>query len=379
MISLRRTVLIVGMVHLVLAVVVSYKFNWHISGLIRINFSSAQMRQELMSPDLVVLTQSTGFDGKEHYFVAVDPFPGPGYPTPYRLKRILYPLASHIIACGKREWLPAAMFIVNLLAVLAGTLFIGKTLQCAGRPPVWAIIYGLSIGEIVGLKYSLTSPLALGLAAGGMYFWHRNRAIASAVFFSLSLLSNEYTLVIPVILALNGFFLEKQRVRAMILAASPLPWIAYVFFITRLYTQRAVTDAGAIFAPPLQGIIDIIHHLNVTPPWRHFFYNDVAPLIFAGIVAMIVISQILRLKNGIAPYPLLVLYYIAFALFLKEDCWRIINISRYLSAVFPLMIMGAMTNPNRIEKILAAGSILFSLLAIIGVLVEPRVPFILWH
>lgn len=376
--TVGQTVLAAALVHLVLAVCVAWKFDWNISGLIRMNAGSARARSTEMIDGMVVLTQSTGFDGKESYFVAVDPFPDRDYKVPYRLKRILYPFAAHVLAFGHRTLLPWTMFLVNYAAILLGTFFLARLLADAGRPPVLALIYGVSIGEITGLKYSLTSPLALALAVAGIFAWRRGRAWVAAACFALSLLSNEYTLVIPLALAAAAF-LQGRRRHAIVLAASLLPWVAYLVYIVTRYTAHAVSDAAEVFDGPFQGVMDIIRHIDTTLPWRKFVYSDLAPLIFLVILVIIAATQAGKLKEGIlAPFPLLILYYFVFAVFLKEDCWRIINISRYLSPVFPLMMMSWIERESRLDRLCIAASLLFSLAAVAGVVVEPRVPFAIW-
>ncbi|MEW6365249.1 MAG: hypothetical protein AB1714_11515 [Acidobacteriota bacterium] len=377
-VSVRHTTVMVACVHVLLATVIASKFDWHVSGFIRINRASAALNADRMTDGLVVLTQSTGFDGKENYFVAVDPFPGPEYAVPYRLKRILYPLLSHVLALGRRDLLPLTMLVINLIAVTAGTCAIAATLQLLRRPPAFAIVYGLSIAEIVGVKYSLTTPLSLSLACAGIYLFYRKRPVFSAACFSLSLLSNEYTLVIPLGLAIASLARREWKT-ALILAASPLPWAAYLLFVAVHYSARAVTDAAEVFAAPFQGILDVIRHLNPALPWRQFVYHDVAPLLFVGVVAVITITQLLKLRKGLAVCPLLILYYVVFALFLKEDCWRIINISRYLSPVFPLLLLSLDDEPGSWDLLSVSTAGAFSLVSIAGILVEPRVPFLLWH
>lgn len=377
--TLLRTLVVAGLFHVAVATVVSYKFDWHISGLIRFNLETADAHADKVEPGIVALTQSTGFDGKEHYLVAVDPFPDRTYPTPYRLKRILYPLASFALACGRKPWLPFTMFAVNLLAVLAGTFFLGRILQIAHRPPILALIYSASIGEIVGVKYSLTTPLALAFAIGGVYFWRKGRPWSSAAFFSLSLLANEYTLLIPFFLGAHGLIVQRRWRESLALVAAPLVWGSYLLFIVHRYTVRAVSDASAVLAPPLEGILALIRHMDPSPPWRHFIYADITPLVIAALAIIVAVSQLRRLVVSPSPYPLMILSYLALSLFLKEDAWRMINISRYLSAVFPLMLVGSVENPTRGERLAGILSVGLSVASFVGILVEPRVPFILWR
>ncbi len=375
--SVRQTVVVTALLHLMIATVVSYKFGWHLSGLVRMNAGSAEARAHAMSPGMVVLTNSTGFDGKENYFVAVDPFPGRDYEVPYRLKRILYPLTAHLLALGDRRYLPIAMFAVNLIAIAAGAWFLARALAFAGQPPAFALVYSASIGEIIGVKYSLTTPLSTALAAAGLYFWLRKRTVPASICFALSLLANEYTLVIPLALAAHSLF-RREWARAAILAVSPAPWAAYLLYIVTRYSGRAVTDAAEVFAGPFQGLLDIVRHLDSSVPWPRFCYSDLSPLLFFGLVMLIASLQIVKLRSAFLPYTLLIVYYIVFSIFLKEDCWRIINISRYLSPIFPLLVAGAIEQPHKWDRPLAAATLVFSALSLAGIILEPRVPFVIW-
>jgi hypothetical protein len=107
---------------------------------------------------------------------------------------------------GNAAVVPYMMAIVNILAVVGGTLAIAFFLRRHGMPPAFALVYGLFPGMVLAVLRDLTEPLAFGLAAGGLVAFtprSKRRLLLSAVLFGLAMLTRETVALFPAILALG--------------------------------------------------------------------------------------------------------------------------------------------------------------------------------
>jgi hypothetical protein len=148
-----------------------------------------------------------GYDGQFYYFLAVDPAHGKDYMDAPGViySRIGYPLASRALSAGDPALVPYMMVLVNILAVVGGTLAVAFFLRRHGLPPGLALLYGLYPGLMLSVLRDLTEPLAFGLAAAALLVFDarsKRRLLASAGLFGLAMLTRETVALFPAILAL---------------------------------------------------------------------------------------------------------------------------------------------------------------------------------
>ena len=181
-----------------------------------------------------------GYDGQFEYFLALDPrrahlymdLPG------YRYSHILYPMLARAVSLGRPDWVPAALILINLLAVTAGTYFVARLLVRSGRPAPLALLYATFPGMVLAFETDVSEPLAYALVALGLLLigdWHNRRAVTlSALTFALAALTRESTLVIPVAVALVHLA-GRERVAlgraGGFVAIAALPYAAWTAFL----------------------------------------------------------------------------------------------------------------------------------------------------
>src|SRR5207253_844339 len=89
-----------------------------------------------------------GYDGQFYYFLAVDPKHGRDYMDEPGViySRIGYPMTVRALSAGNASVIPYMMVIVNILAVVGGTLAVAFFMRRHGLPPAFALLYGLFPG-----------------------------------------------------------------------------------------------------------------------------------------------------------------------------------------------------------------------------------------
>src|SRR5579862_6363194 len=106
---------------------------------------------------------AVGYDGQYYFGLAADPAHAHDYmgiESGIVYSRVGYPALIAASTVGDVSAMPYAMIVINLLAVIAGTLAVGWWLVGRGLPPWPAALYGLFPGLIFCVIRDLTEPLA---------------------------------------------------------------------------------------------------------------------------------------------------------------------------------------------------------------------------
>ncbi len=163
--------------------------------------------------------QSTlGYDGQYYYAIAADPAHAHNYlpqgNAGYLYSRPFYPFLSRVVSGGSLSALPYGMLIVNVVAILAGTLVVCLWLRRRGVSPWFALLYGLWPGMVYATFRDLSEPLAFALVAVGVFVFDAastRRIVAAAVILALALLTRET--VFPFVVAVSATLLLADRRR----------------------------------------------------------------------------------------------------------------------------------------------------------------------
>jgi hypothetical protein len=163
--------------------------------------------------------QGTGYDGQFSYYMALD-FTNARYymdlPA-YRYSRLLYPVVARAAALGDPSRIPAAMIVINWLAIGLCTLALAAWLRRRSCSPWLALVVGLYPGLLLGVQRDLTEPLAYALVAAGIYLFDyggERRLLWSGIVFGLAGLARQTTIVFPLCL-LGATLLAGDRRRPL--------------------------------------------------------------------------------------------------------------------------------------------------------------------
>jgi hypothetical protein len=108
---------------------------------------------------------SEGYDGQFNYYIAMDPSPhsvAPRLDAPaYRYQRILVPLIARAAAFANPHAIPWTLVALNLAYHIAAVMILAKMLLRRSGPTWAALLFGLWVGLVAGVRLDLTEPLAL--------------------------------------------------------------------------------------------------------------------------------------------------------------------------------------------------------------------------
>ena len=120
---------------------------------------------QLAHEHIYIFPASGGYDGQAYHYIAHDPLyrngiglfvDSPG--TRYR--RILLPGLAYLLALGQQDWIDISYFVCNLAFLFAGTWFLSRLVDRAGRNPWLSVLYLLVPSTVISLD-RLTVDLAL--------------------------------------------------------------------------------------------------------------------------------------------------------------------------------------------------------------------------
>jgi hypothetical protein len=210
-------------------------------------------------------TSEAGYDGQFALFIALDPADAASSidKPAYRYSHILYPIAARTVALGNDDWVPAAMVIVNVLAVFFGTLALGLILRRERQPVWWSASFGLFPGALVAFDRDLGDLLAYALVAVGVLAlrWGTpRRVLLAGAVFALAALARESTLFFPAVLSLIHVAAAGPNRRRRLGEAAGLALVAAapyggwrMFILVWLGADHSVPSGLAPF--PLAGLI----------------------------------------------------------------------------------------------------------------------------
>jgi hypothetical protein len=176
-----------------------------------------------------ILTPDYGLDGQQFYVVAAT-FPHARDAMPYvdhiryRFRRILFPML--VSPFGQGPTLVWAMFGLNLLAIGAAAIALGRLADRLGGSPFFGVLVAITPALIESLQGSLGDALAFALALWAVVMWRRS-IVAAVVLFTLAALTRETTLIA----AAACFVVGDARQRRWLLIP-PAIWAAWAVIIT---------------------------------------------------------------------------------------------------------------------------------------------------
>jgi hypothetical protein len=208
----------------------------------------------------------TGYDGQFVYYLARDgaaAIPRLDNP-PYRLQRILLPVALRLLSFGRPQAMPWALIAMNLAAVAATAGVLAGWLRGQGLSPGYGLLYPLYVGTLMAYSRNLIEPLAFLLAAAGAVAWLRNRRGWAVALLALAALAKETALLFPMALAaaeaaglLRGPrpALRTTALRVAPLISAALPALAWALVLRAHFGVWPTAAGPHIGQVPLAGIL----------------------------------------------------------------------------------------------------------------------------
>jgi len=134
-----------------------------------------------------------GYDGQMYYYIALDPLNAwRNLDTSARYDRILFPMASRIIALNNLSLIPYSMIVINILSIVIGTETLSRMLRSKGLNPWFSLVYGLYIGQLFVVSRDCIEAFCYMFVLLGIYsFENRHKTTESALFFALALFAKE--------------------------------------------------------------------------------------------------------------------------------------------------------------------------------------------
>jgi hypothetical protein len=200
----------------------------------------------------------SGYDGQFVYYVAVDGFAAAPHldNPPYRLTRIVLPLAARLLAGGIPTAVPWAIVAINLAAIVATTWLLARRLAGNGASPWFALAYPFYVGTFLAYSRALTEPLAFFLAAAGSVAWLGRRRHHAVWLLALAALTKEITAVFAVGLA-AAEIAGRRFAAAAVALATVLPLLLWWGYVHRHFAAAGHRFAReALLSPiPLGGVM----------------------------------------------------------------------------------------------------------------------------
>lgn len=282
------------------------------------------------------LTSLVGYDGQFYYRLALDPFNFQAeanglrfdsWPA-YRNQRIVYPLMASLFAFGQPLVIPAAMIVVNLLALYGITLVGVLYAKSLSRSPLWGLGFGMYFGFYLSLLRDLPEILAALFILSALLLIRR--PVYSATLLTFATFTRETVLVIAGCLLIVAFIQRWHRWYIYL-----LPFILFgCWKVWLMYQWRSFPDTSFVsnFGLPFKGIIESFQHVTSSPLDSLFLF------------LLLVISVIFALSFYFSHAPVYIKFawicYTVIALCLSSLVWS--SFWGYLRILYEWYILGLM-------------------------------------
>lgn len=265
---------------------------------------------------------TTGYDGQFVYFIARDGADAVPYidgPT-LRYQRILLPLLGRVLALGMADLVPWILLVINILAHSIGAGLIAYLVEGFGASGRLAgFTYGLWIGSVFAVRFTLTETLSMTLALGAILAYTNKRYRLTIFLLMLSVLAKEIGLVIAGGLALHAFFQRKWGWSLLILGGPVLMFLTW-WGVMRLWLGTLPTiypAARNIRLIPLNGMFSVYAERGIG--------EFILVIIWVGIPCVLLLSLALLAigrRRELTPGAALALAGVGFVMVMPGLSWQ---------------------------------------------------------
>ncbi len=378
--TLALVALVVGLAYCALTLVSIRPYGANLSALIAVGDRAGETQPGGLGHRVVIFRHSDGYDGQAYYYVADDPFlQRRRFRDAFRYQRIGYPLAVWAASWGQHSPRPAAMVGVNIIAAMLVGVLSALLIAYYGRGTSvwWALACALSPGLLLGVRFDLTEPLMLALSLGALLLYLRGRIAWSALLFAAALLTREAAILF-LLPALAAQMIGRRAARAVVLAASVVPYLAWQVMLTVTLGGSGAAGSRSNFSAPLAGIAAVISAARHASPRNALVHQgSILAVALLTVAALIVAGLQVRRRPDVVVGGMLA-HGVA-ALFGAAGIWiAYTSAARVFGGLFILVILGFARYRTPAFSLLAGGAIVLSCITIINIVfLSPIQPYYL--
>ncbi len=350
----------------------------NLSSLIQVGQRAPESEPHGLGHHVVVLRNSTGYDGQFYYYIADDPFlQKRTFRSPFRYQRIGYPVVVWAVSLGRRDWRPAAMVAVNIASVIAVAILSAYIIiwLAPEMNPWWALACAINPSLLAAVELDLAEPLTLALSLAGLLLYLRRRIIMAAIVFAAAILTREVAILmlIPLVMA-------EIRARAtgntLILLLAIAPYLLWQVVLGSAFGRSGLSTSEGNFTLPFAGIRAVISAARGQPIRQAVIHQGpvlalaVFMLLALGVAAWRLVRHYDIFDAGIAVHSLA-------ALFAAPVIWiAYSSAARVFGGLFPLTIFAYARQRSTALALIVGCSLLLTAFAVARtVAITPAVPF----
>jgi len=227
------------------------------------------------------------------------------------------------------------------------------------------------------VRFDLTEPLMLALSLGALLLYLRGRIAWSALVFAAALLTREAAILF-LLPALGAEMIGRRAARAVVLAASVVPYLAWQVMLTVTLGGSGAAGSRSNFSAPLVGIAAVISAARHASPRNALVHQgSILAVALLTVAALIVAGLQMRRRPDVVVGSMLA-HGVA-ALFAAAGIWiAYTSAARVFGGLFILVILGFVRYRTRSFSLLAGGAIVLSCITIINIVfLSPVQPYYL--
>jgi hypothetical protein len=273
-----------------------------------------------------VLPDSWGYDGQFFYQLALDPFSPQDVNAglamdngPYRHQRILYPLLAWVLSLGNDRLVPAALVLVNYLALCSVAWLGGRYVQLHERHALWGALFALYPGFLFTLTRDLAEIVTVAFLLAAVIVLQRSHArarVGAALLLTLAVLTRETALLAVAALGIALLLYRAYEHWPVVV----VPLITYGLWQGGLWLKWGVPPllAGTQnVGVPGEAFMAFVLSLQAAEP-GHLIW--ILELVYVGVLALVALLSLPETREDAFP-QLAWLFYGLLVLSLTQYVW----------------------------------------------------------
>ena len=315
--------------------------------------TGALLRQppELAQENIYLFPDSQGYDGQMYHYIAHDPFFRRGF-TMYldaprmRYRRILVPLAAHVLALGHDDWVDRAYIGVILLSIFLGGYWLSAFCSMLGYPAAGGLAFLIIPATLISIDRLTVDVALVALCVAFKIYAARESLAGLYLVLAAAALIRETGLLL--IAAYAVWLLWNRKFdRAAIFLTSSFPALLW-FLVVEVNTEpEPFAIASRI---PFQGIVERL----LNPYHYHFggLITAIATLLdyvaLGGVLLAVVLAGRLAWRREWGPIQAAIYAFALLAIFLiSPGAWtEIYAFGRTLSPLLVLLALFGLSKRN---------------------------------